>query len=95
MNRDDYVNATGMSAFTMWIDDITKLGALKRMRRMGVQCPERSMAALIRVLINEFAKDGDTSVIPAQENSQIERQIKDLIDKEYILTAGKNKRSNL
>ena len=80
-----------MSAFTFYLDDETKLAVQQRLSMIVPDTKKGALAALIRVLLRQFA---DISV-----ENEIERIIlmtyKDAIEKEYLYTTKKNKRSKL
>lgn len=88
MKREEYVKNTSMSLYNLYLDDYTKLKALKRLESMnltdekGAPLKKGPLAPTIRVLLNMFA-NGDISITPEQ------------IEQEYVLTTSKNKRSSL
>lgn len=73
---------SSMSAFTFYLDDLTKLRVLQRLKALGLDTAKGSISATIRVCLNEFAASTDDS-------------IKDKIEQEYLLTTKKSKRSTL
>ena len=73
-----------MSAFTLYIDDLTKLKTLLKLKELGIDTKKGSMAATIRVLLNYFADNKFDEIIQA-----------DAIKAEYLFTTKKNKRSSL
>lgn len=77
---------SAMSLFSLYIDDITKLEVLKKLRTLGIDTKKGSLSALIRVLLNEFAE---------QENPLIDAYIAEKVQEEYLFTTKKNKRSTL
>jgi hypothetical protein len=76
--------ATNMSAFTFYLDDLTKLKVIKKLKGLGVDPKKGALSATIRVLLNEFADDAFTG------NSIVEK-----IESEYTFTTKKNNRSSL
>lgn len=76
---------SAMSAFTLYIDDITKLETIKKLKELGVDEKKGSLAATIRVLLRLFAEG---TLICSEDITQ-------LIKAEYLFTTKKNKRSNL
>lgn len=75
-------NTTSMKAFTLYIDEITKLKAQLRLQELGLDTKKGSLAALIRVLLRAFAEQ-DITIPPS------------LIKEEYLYTTKKNKRSTM
>lgn len=75
---------SSMSAFTLYIDDFTKLKTLLKLKALGLDTKKGSMAATIRVLLNYFADDKFDEIIQT-----------DTIKAEYLFTTKKNKRSSL
>lgn len=73
---------SSMSAFTFYLDDLTKMRVLRRLRELGLDTKKGSLSATIRVCLNDFAMSDDDS-------------IKERIEQEYILTTKKNKRSTM
>lgn len=73
---------SSMSAFTFYLDDLTKLKALKRLKSLGLDTKKGSLSATIRVLLQQFAKDTDDT-------------IRSKIEAEYLFTTKKNKRSTM
>lgn len=71
-----------MSPFTFYLDDLTKLKVLQRLHSLGLDTEKGSISATIRVCLNDFAMSTDDT-------------IKERIEREYILTTKKNKRSTL
>ena len=78
---------TPMSAFTLYIDDITKLKTIKKLKRLGIDEKKGSLATTIRVLLKLFACD--------VKDNPTDEEIAELIHKEYLFTTKKNKRSSL
>lgn len=77
---------TTMKLFNFYLDDVTKLMVLQKMRDLGLDGKKGTFSALIRVLLNEFAQNDDV---------HIDEIIKYKVQDEYILTTRKNKRSKL
>lgn len=71
-----------MSAMTFYLDDLTKLRVLQRLKELGLDTEKGSLSATIRVLLAEFASSTDDT-------------IKSKIEAEYLFTTKKNKRSRL
>lgn len=71
-----------MSAVTFYLDDLTKLGVLKRLRALGLDTEKGSLSATIRVLLQEFATGTDDTITAR-------------IEEEYLFTTKKNKRSSM
>lgn len=76
-----------MKAFTFYLDDITKLCVMQKLKNNGLDTKKGSLAALIRVLLGNFADMDPTS----PEFTLILAQVND----EYIFTTKKNKRSTM
>lgn len=77
---------TTMKLFNFYLDDVTKLQVLQKMHTLGLDGKKGTLAALIRVLLNEFAESDDV------HHDSI---IKYKVEEEYLLTTKKNKRSKL
>lgn len=79
-----YRQNTSMSAFTFYLDDLTKLKVLQRQREDGLTSNKSkgTIAATIRVLLRLYG-EGKISLSKEQ------------IEEEYLLTTKKNKRSSL
>lgn len=75
-----------MRAFTFYIDDLTKLKTIRKLKDLGLDTEKGSISATIRVLLTCFAENKFDSLIDDIQNSVIN---------EYILTTKKNKRSSL
>lgn len=73
-----------MKLFNLYLDDMTKLKVLKKLKTLGLDEQKGVLSATIRVLLNMFAETPDS------DNEMIAR-IKD----EYLFTTRKNKRSKL
>ena len=88
MNDDELMklNArTSMSMFTFYLDDMTKLTVVSRLNDILPGAKKGTISALIRVLLREWSElppDGQEAY-------------KDKIEKEYLFTTKKNKRSSL
>lgn len=76
---------TPMSAFTFFLDDVTKLETMKKLRSLGIDCKKGAISATIRMLLSQFAND----VFDDKVN------LKAAIEKEYLFSVAKNKRSSL
>lgn len=72
-----------MSAFTFYLDDITKLKVIRKLKQMSLDTMKGSISATIRVLLSNFA------------DSQPDYKLCEQIKQEYILTTKKSKRSTL
>ena len=77
---------SSMKAFTFMLDDVTKLEVLKRLKENGCDTKKGTLSALIRVLLNHFA---NTS------NDDFLEYVFDEVQKEYLFTTKKNKRSSM
>lgn len=73
-----------MSAFTFYLDDMTKLSTLKKLRHAGLIQDKGAISATIRVLLNLYAANKLDAIIT-----------NDMIEEEVLLTTKKNKRSSL
>lgn len=80
-------NNRKMSAFTLYIDDSTKLAVQQRLSMLVPDANKGAIAALIRVLLREFI------TLPFDDKSL--DAYKEAIEKEYLYTTKKNKRSKL
>lgn len=78
--------STNMKLFNFYLDDVTKLECLQRLRENGIETEKGALSALIRVLLNQFAN----SDLP----EWVEMTCNQVYD-EYVLTTKKNKRSKL
>lgn len=76
-----------MKAFTFMLDDVTKLKVLQKLRENGLDTKKGSMSALIRVLLNNFTELYD-------DDPTLEYVLKE-VEKEYLFTTKKNKRSTM
>ncbi|MBR5199790.1 MAG: hypothetical protein IKW20_08215 [Bacteroidales bacterium] len=79
-------NHMRMRAFTFMLDDVTKVKVLKRLREAGCDSEKGTLSALIRVLLNEFA---------ALSDDQVLTYLLAEVEKEYLYTTKKNKRSTM
>lgn len=77
---------TTMKLFNFYLDDVTKLKVLQKIQSLGINGQKGTLAALIRVLLNEFAESDDL------HHDEI---IKYKVQDEYRLTTKKSKRSKL
>lgn len=74
---------SSMRAFTFYLDDITKVEVLIRLRESGLDTAKGTLSALIRVLLHQFARTDDI------------KNICNLVQEEYLFTTKKNKRSSM
>lgn len=81
----DIRDVSKMSQFTFYLDDMTKLNALKKLQSLGLDTKKGAMAATIRTLMNMFA-EGKLDNLP---------DLAERIEAEYLFTTKKNKRSSL
>lgn len=72
-----------MSAFTFYLDDVTKLAVMHKLKELGLDTAKGSLSATIRVLLQEFATLTPTPTLAEK------------IKQEYLFTTRKNKRSTL
>ena len=89
MNEQDKMlrERTSMKLFNFYLDDLTKLAVLKRLRLNGLDSTKKgTFAALIRVLLRQFAETNNPEWIEAVCND---------VEEEYLFTTKKNKRSTL
>lgn len=86
MDKKELRTVSAMKAYTLYIDDITKLEVLKKLKTIGMDTAKGSLAATIRVMLSLFA--GDKLGISDDEMAA-------LIADEYLFTTKKNKRSSL
>lgn len=77
---------SSMRAFTFYLDDVTKLEVLRKLREQGCDTKKGSLSALIRVLLSEFAKITDAEQL---------NYITDRVQEEYTFTTKRNKRSTM
>ena len=77
---------TNMRLFNFYLDDVTKLECLQRLRENGIETEKGALSALIRVLLNQFASSDSPEWVEMTCNQVYE---------EYVLTTKKNKRSKL
>ena len=78
---------SAMKPFMFYLDDVTKLEVMKKLREQGCDTKKGSLSALIRVLLSEFAAmaDGD---------ERLDKLIAK-VQEEYIFTTKRNKRSTM
>lgn len=76
-----------MHAFTFNLDDVTKYLVLKRLRENNLDAAKGSISALIRVLLRYFTELIDDDPTFKYFIAEIE--------KEYLFTTKKNKRSTM
>ena len=86
MDKKELRTVSTMKAYTLYIDNITKLEVLKKLKIIGMDTAKGSLAATIRVMLSLFAED--KLGIPDDEMAA-------LIAEEYLFTTKKNKRSSL
>ena len=75
-----------MSAFTFYLDDLTKLAVMKKLKELGLDTAKGSLSATIRALLQDFA---------TEDNAARNNYLKSKIEIEYLFTTKKNKRSTL
>lgn len=78
---------SAMKPFMFYLDDVTKLEVMKKLREQGCDTKKGSLSALIRVLLSEFAAMADGS-------EQLDKLIAK-VQEEYIFTTKRNKRSTM
>lgn len=78
--------STNMRLFNFYLDDVTKLECLRKLRENGIETEKGALSALIRVLLNQFANSDLPEWVEMTCNQVYE---------EYVLTTKKNKRSKL
>lgn len=76
-----------MKTFNFYLDDVTKLQVLKRLRELGMDQKKGTMSALIRVLLTYFTELID-------DDPTLEYIIRK-VNEEYVFTTKKNKRSSM
>lgn len=77
---------SNMRPFMFYLDDVTKLQVLQKLRENGLDTKKGTLSALIRVLLTQFA-ESDLPEWIELVCSQVEQ--------EYVFTTKKNKRSKL
>ena len=87
MPNDSIRTISPMSAFTLYIDDQTKLKTIKKLKAIGIDEKKGALAATIRTLMSHIAEGAFDELI--------EGNLADAIKAEYIFTTKKNKRSSL
>lgn len=75
-----------MSAFTFYLDDLTKLRVMQKLKALGLDTAKGSLSATIRVLLHDFATN---------DNEARDDILRTRIQQEYLFTTKKNKRSTL
>lgn len=75
-----------MSAFTFYLDDLTKLRVMQKLKELGLDTAKGSLSATIRVLLHDFA---------INDNKARNDILRTRIQHEYLFTTKKNKRSTL
>lgn len=78
---------TSMKLFNLYLDDVTKLDVLQKLKKTGLDTQKGALSALIRVLLRHFAE------LPLGDPAMTELIAE--VQKEYIFTTKKNKRSKL
>lgn len=78
---------SAMKPFMFYLDDVTKLEVLRKLREQGCDTKKGSLSALIRVLLSQFAAipDGDPRL----------DKIIASVQEEYMFTTKRNKRSTM
>lgn len=76
-----------MKLFNFYLDDLTKLKVIQKLKANGIETEKGAIASVIRVLLNYFANlpDGDV----------LSDYIIEGVTLEYTFTTKKNKRSSL
>lgn len=77
---------TTMKICNFYLDDLTKLEVLQKLKALGLSEERGVFSALIRSLLQIFASD---------EFADLDPLVKETIKKEYVLTIKKNRRSKL
>lgn len=77
---------SSMKAFTFFIDDVTKLEVMQKLKDIGCDTKKGSFSALIRVLLSMFARN---------ENPQYIDYVREKVNEEYLFTTKRNKRSTM
>lgn len=86
INEQELREHSKMSLFNLYLDDVTKLKAIEKMKNFGIDTKKGSLSALIRVLLNRFVEE---------DNFFVNSDICDQVRYEYNFTTKKNKRSTL
>lgn len=71
-----------MSQTSFYLDDLTKLRVIRRLKALGLDTDKGTISATIRVLLRRFTEQKDDTLI-------------DEIKNEYLFTTKKNKRSTM
>mgnify|MGYP000913443166 CR=1 FL=1 len=71
-----------MTQTSFYLDDLTKLRVIRRLKALGLDTDKGTMSATIRVLLRRFTEQKDDTLI-------------DEIKNEYLFTTKKNKRSTM
>ena len=77
---------TSMKLTNFYLDDVTKLEVLQKLKAHGLDTKKGTLSALIRVLLRQFAETHSTE--------WVERTVTE-VQREYLFTTKKNKRSKL
>ena len=77
---------TSMKMFNFYLDDVTKLEVLRKLREYGLDTKKGTLSALIRVLLRQFA---ETDLVEWVEMTCQQ------VEEEYVFTTKKNKRSSM
>ena len=77
---------SNMRPFMFYLDDVTKLQVLQKLRENGLDREKGTLSALIRVLLAQFAET---------DSPEWEEEVYRRVEEEYIFTTKKNKRSKL
>ena len=77
---------SNMKPFMFYLDDVTKLQVLQKLRENGLDTKKGTLSALIRVLLTQFAESDLSEWIEMTCNQ---------VEQEYLFTTKKNKRSKL
>lgn len=86
MSEMDLREHARMKLTAFYLDDITKLAILTKLRELGISAEKGALSATIRVLLKDFANSNN----PERDAKLIQD-----IQAEYTFTTKKNKRSTL
>lgn len=75
-----------MKLFNFYLDDLTKLKVIQKLKEYGYDTEKGTMSALIRVMLKYFVDLADDTII---------QSILENVEEEYTFTTKKNKRSTL
>lgn len=75
-----------MKLFNFYLDDLTKLKVIQKLKECGYDTKKGTMSALIRVMLKYFVDLADDTII---------QSILENVEEEYTFTTKKNKRSTL